>query len=89
MVFNLKFQFILIEKTTLTVGQDYTLTCTISGASIATYHWRKDGVELSGSRSSILHFSPLRLSDAGIYTCEVSVGSHIYSTFQEIDIEST
>ena len=55
-------------------GQSYTLTCSVSGASVTTYHWRKDGTVLSEIRP-ILSFSPLRLSDAGQYTCEVTVNS--------------
>ena len=55
-------------------GQSYTLTCSVSGASVTTYQWRKDGTVLSETRP-ILSFSPLRLSDAGQYTCEVTVNS--------------
>ena len=61
---------------TPTVGQSYSLTCSVSGASVTTYQWRKDGSVLQGETTEIrLSFSPLRLSDAGQYTCEVTVNS--------------
>ena len=55
-------------------GQSYTLTCSVSGASVTTYQWRKDGTVLSETGAT-LSFSPLRMSDAGQYTCEVTVNS--------------
>ena len=53
-------------------GQNYTLTCTIAGTVNLTYtlQWRRNGAPLSET-GAILSFSPLRLSDAGQYTCEV------------------
>lgn len=72
---------------TLTLGQSYILSCRVSGASVTAYHWRKDGRGLSGTRP-ILTFSPLRLSDAGLYTCEVTIGSQRYNASQRITIRS-
>ena len=60
---------------TPTAGQSYTLTCSVSGASVTTYQWRKDGSVIQGETTEMLSFSPLRLSDAGQYTCEVTVNS--------------
>ena len=69
------------ENTTPQIGlSDYALTCTISGTlnRNATYRWFTDnGTQIwnsVGTNSSILLFSsPLKLSNAGNYTCEVSV----------------
>ena len=69
------------ENTAPQIGlSDYTLTCSISGIvdRNATYRWIKDSNtqiwNSTGTNSSILSFaSPLKLSDAGNYTCEVSI----------------
>ena len=69
-------------------GQDYILTCGIIGAEnlnpSMTYQWTKD---IGGNRTQIrtnfnsTSFSPLRLSDAGQYTCHIIVESpYIYNT---------
>ena len=53
-------------------GQNYTLTCNVAGNSSLsyTYHWRRNDAPLSET-GPILSLSPLRLSDAGQYTCEI------------------
>ena len=61
---------------TPTAGESYSLTCNVSGGSVDTYHWRKDGVlRVSGETAAMLSFFPLWLSDAGRYTCEASATS--------------
>ena len=56
----------------------YSLTCgvTVTGADTGnlsiTYQWTKDnGTQVGADR--VLSFSPLRLSDAGRYTCRATV----------------
>ena len=69
------------ENTAPQIGlSDYTLMCSISGIvdRNATYRWIKDSStqiwNSTGTNNSILSFaSPLKLSDAGNYTCEVSI----------------
>ena len=73
-----------------TVGQSYTLTCSISGATTAdtNYHWEKNGNQLSHNGPT-LSFSPLiRLSDAGRYTCDISISSFSYKNHTEIILQS-
>ena len=62
----------------------YTLMCVINGAKSLdaplTYQWTKNSDTLMQkaitiSNSSVLIFSPLRLSDAGRYTCHATVSS--------------
>ena len=55
------------------LGQSYSLTCEVSGASgpVTAYQWRKDGAAVSTGPT--LSFSSLTLSDASQYTCQVSV----------------
>ena len=57
-------------------GLNYTLSCEVSGvndnASTVIYEWKKDNITLS-EMCPLLSFSPLRLSDAGMYTCTVSM----------------
>ena len=65
-----------------TVGQSYTLTCTANVAGVGTMStttitWtHPNGSVTSVTGSSLnLSFNPLRVSDAGQYTCNVSVSS--------------
>ena len=67
-----------------TAGQSYTLTCraTVTGGDIlstntTTITWiHPNGSVTSGTGSSLdLSLNPLQVSDAGQYTCNVSVSS--------------
>ena len=65
------------------MGQSYSLTCGVTGAESLspsiTYQWTKN----NGTQTQIqndaanprISFSPLRLSDAGRYTCQTTVSS--------------
>ena len=55
-------------------GEDYTLTCRVTGGGTMTptYRWLRNGSPLSGETSATLSFSPLRQSDSGSYTCEAT-----------------
>ena len=66
------------------LGQSgYSLMCSISGAEHIspniTYQWTKNnGTQTQiqvGADPKVLSFSPLRLSDAGRYTCQATVSS--------------
>ena len=67
----------------LTVGQNYTLTCHVSGAgsiqSLINYKWMKSSNSSTVAKSCILSnssklsFSPLKLSNAGNYSCQINV----------------
>ena len=50
-----------------TLGQSYNLTCTAFGTTFTSYQWRKDGSVISTEQ--MVTFSPLRLTDAGSYSC--------------------
>lgn len=63
-----------------TVGQNYTLNCHVSGAEtiqvFISYKWTKYSNSTEShtlSNSSKLFFSPLRLSNAGNYSCQINV----------------
>ena len=73
-----------------TVGQNYTLTCHVYGtdSTVTAYRWMKDGIQLSNGMQETLSYSPMRLSDAGQYTCEVTIQNVEYSTVEEIAIDS-
>ena len=57
-------------------GEDYTLTCTVSGGettATTTYQWLRNNFPLSGETSATLSFTPLRQttpSSNGQYVCE-------------------
>ena len=68
------------------VGSMYSLTCTVTGAegltdagAMVTYLWRKNGAVVSDQIMATLSFSPLSFSDAGNYTCQVTVTSSLLS----------
>ena len=74
---------------TPTLGQSYSLTCDVTGASglVSAYQWRRDDTVLSET-GSILSFSPLGLSDAGQYTCQVTVDGMMFSHTKDIRLTS-
>ena len=76
--------------TSPTVGQNYTLTCRVYGTDrpIAAYQWMKNGIRLTNQIQETLTFTSIMLSDAGQYTCEVTVESVQYSTVEDINIAS-
>ena len=62
---------------TPTLGQSYTLTCSVSGEQSEddlTYQWLKNGTMRSETVDTIT-FPSLELSDSGMYTCTVTVNS--------------
>ena len=73
---------------TPTLGQSYSLTCSVAKAEMQTIHykWIKDDVELvtTGTTLSIRNLS---LSDSGLYTCTVTVGSAMYSSTMEVVLQ--
>ena len=62
--------------TTQHAGEDYILTCTVSGGettATTAYQWRRNNSPLSGEMSATLSFTPLRQtipSSNGQYVCE-------------------
>ena len=74
-------------------GEDYTLTCTVSGGettATTTYQWRRDNTDMSGETSATLSFTPLRQtspSSNGQYVCEaMRSGSTVRSEEFTIDV---
>lgn len=66
------------SEVTPTVGHSYSLTCNVPRANVNSYQWLKQMNDIQ-SRASVLSFSPLSLSDAGLYTCIVTVNGRMYS----------
>ena len=68
----------MVSGGTPTVGESYSLTCTVTGADrlnpTITYQWFKDNTVVSGETQSTLSLSSLGLS-VGQYRCDVVVGS--------------
>ena len=54
------------------VGENYTLTCNVTGGVIteSTYRWFRNGLLLDETSNSTLSFLPLLESESGVYTCE-------------------
>ena len=81
------------------MGQSgYSLICgvTVTGADTGnpsiTYQWTKNnGTQTQVGADRVLSFSPLRLSDAGRYTCQATVSSPCSTTqmdTQDITLQS-
>ena len=67
-------------------GQNYTLTCSVSGGAIVTtYQWEKHHTILSETGPT-LSFSPLRQSDAGWYTCAALTMNFYYSVYHLLSV---
>ena len=68
---------------TPTAGENYLLTCSVSGAKnlspTITYRLTKNNGTQVGANSNTLFFTPLRLSDAASYGCEVTISSSYLS----------
>ena len=65
-------------------GSSYSLNCTVTGAerlngSTITYQWFKDGEMVSGQAMKSYSFARLSFSDAGGYTCRVTLMSDLLS----------
>ena len=69
------------------VGESYTLTCNVTGASVNYYEWRRNGEVLSNT-GAILNIPALRLSDAGHYTCQVVVYIWTHNASHDIELTS-
>ena len=84
-------------------GENYQLVCSISRAEnlnpTIRYRWMRNsgsGLTQVGTNSNVLSFTPLRLSDAASYDCEVTIASNyltgavvaINITSQDVRIQS-
>lgn len=66
---------IATQPASTTVEQGKTLTLSVSATgSDLTYQWRKNNVPISGATASEYMVPATLLSDAGMYSCEVSGG---------------
>ncbi|WP_370723627.1 hypothetical protein [Fibrella aquatica] len=52
------------------VGEAYTFT--ISGTSIGSYQWQKDGVDIAGATSANLVLGAIQIANAGTYRVRIS-----------------
>ena len=67
---------------TPTLGQTYSLTCSVAGtrgAAISNYQWNKNAIELNET-GQVLSFKTLSSSDSGLYTCAINFHSVTYNS---------
>ena len=76
---------------TPTLGQSYSLTCSVAGDIMdnvsSMFRWSKEGNALNetGPTLSFQHFN---LFNFGLYTCTVTVGSASYNSSIEVNTQS-
>ena len=77
---------VITTSGTSTAGETYSLVCIVTGTTdAAIYQWLdSNGTQLTSS--SQLEFSPLLASDAGTYTCRVTVGSVMVESSNTLEI---
>ena len=79
---------------TNTAGGKYSLTCMVTAVGIdkliGSYNWTKNNgtAQIVVGNSSTIFFSFFKLSDAGQYLCQVTIGSQIYDAIKYINTES-
>ena len=79
----------------LSVGQtDFSLTCQVSGTEnlnspTFTYQWWKNSRVVAGQQGDTLSLPLLTLSDAGEYTCSVSVSSSSWGSTVTVNSTNT
>ena len=78
---------IVIGRASQHAGENYSLTCTVSGGetnATTTYQWFRNGSPLSGKTSATLSFTPLRQRNGppsnGQYVCEVMRSGRIVTS---------
>ena len=72
---------------TPTLGQSYSLTCSVAGDmdNNTTFQWSKDGTILNETGPT-LSFQSLKLPDSGVYTCAIRVDSVLHSSSVEVNL---
>ena len=78
------------------LGQNYSLTCCVSGVvenlnPSITYLWTKNNrtqIQQVSTDPRLLSFFPLRLSDAGNYTCMATFNQTNYTEIHHVIIQS-
>ena len=68
------------------VGKGYSLTCSVTGTNVSMYLWMKDSAILPNETGPALSFSFLRLSQAGQYSCNVSISPNAYRVSRDVDV---
>ena len=72
---------------TPTLGQSYSLTCSVARASVTIYQWSKNDIALLNESGPILSFQSLSLSDSGLYTCAITMGSVLYNGSMKVTLQ--
>ena len=70
-------------------GEDYTLTCTVSGGELdanTTYQWMKDESNLATETSEGLSFSPLSQHNSSQYVCTARKSGRIVNASFDINV---
>ena len=70
---------------TPTLGQSYSLTCSVARAVVTTFQWSKDGSLLNETGPTI-SFQYLSLLDSGLYSCAITADSS-YNSSMEISFQ--
>ena len=70
-----------------TLGQNYSLTCSVAGdMNVTIFQWRENG-SLLNETGSTLSFQYLSLQDSGLYSCAIELNSTSYNSSMEIILQ--
>ena len=71
-------------------GENYTLTCTVSGGGpdVPTYQWLKNNSYLTNETAETLSLTPLTQGNSSEYACEATK-SQRFVTSESVDVDVT
>ena len=78
-----------VDSTMIMFGENYTLTCSVSGVSGAgiTYQWSRPGMVVIQTVPQ-LTFTSIKFSDAGMYNCTATISPLTISMTREVFVLS-
>ena len=71
-----------------TAGERYSLACNVFGASTSNYQWRVNDSVIKDETSMILSWPMFHLSNAGVYSCNVTVDMMTYADNKTVTLKS-
>ena len=71
-----------------TAGERYSLACNVFGASASKYEWRMNDSVIQDETSMMLSWPMFHLSNAGVYSCTITVDMMTYTDNKTVTLKS-